>query len=323
MIIIKIAVSIIIPMYNTELYIEECLQSCINQTYKNFEIIIIDDKSTDKSVDIAKDILEKSKCKYRIIEKERRLGVSNSRNIGIKYAEGDYIYFLDSDDIIKSNTLEVLLRVAQNKGYKVVFGRYDRSKESIYLNNKVEDEYTIYDISYDELGELLWAGVIWGGLIYTEIIKNNNINFDEALEYGEDTIFKIELFNYIDKLVMVDEILYFWRIVEKSLSYNFNPLDNIRRNYDMLNALNCRLNKYVNPKYIAIIIRMIRMKKNSIYDEVFNLKNNEFDVKKVESIKIPSNIIIKSNLSYKYKVIELALSLLSFLDNYSIWKILK
>ena len=315
-------VSIIIPIYNVEKYIKQCLESCINQTYKNFEVIIIDDKSTDQTLSITKNILSSSRINYTIIEKNKRKGVSNSRNLGIKASKGKYIYFLDSDDIIKNNAIEELVTLAECNNYMVVYGKYSRKLSDIESLENFRTSYKLYNISYDDLGALVWAGVIWGGIINSEIIKKNNLYFDESLEYGEDTVFKIDLLCYIDKLVVIDEILYYWRIVKKSLSDNTDIRKQFSREYKLLKIFLLKLNESNNKYKDAILIKMIRVKKNVIYNIINTNNKVDFNLKLLSEIRISLKKILKSNLDGFDKLLEFIYSIFGCFDRYHIWKIL-
>lgn len=317
----SLMVSIIIPVYNTEKYIGECLKSCINQTYKDFEIIVIDDKSEDSSLSIAKNILAKSQVNYTIIEKEKRSGVSNSRNLGIKASRGKYIYFLDSDDIIKSNAIEDLIKIAEENNYMVVYGGYSRNLSDI-KSCKVAKTFKAYNISYYDLGPLLWAGVIWGGIINSSIIKDNNLTFNESLQYGEDTVFKIELLKYLDKLIVTDEKLYYWRIVKNSLSDNSNISEILEREYNLLQIFFSKLCKSYSRNQNTILIKMIRVKKNAIYNIINDNKYKNFDLKSIYKIRISINTILESNLSFRDKFLELFYCVFNCFDRYYIWSIL-
>lgn len=130
--------SIIIPVYNTEKYIEKCIESVLNQTYKNFEIIIINDGSTDKSEEILKTYEKNNKI---TIITQTNHGLSYSRNIGIKKSTGDYVLFLDSDDYYELNLLEKLNEVARKEDM-IKFG-YKTLK-----NNNITEEKTIIFKNY-------------------------------------------------------------------------------------------------------------------------------------------------------------------------------
>ena len=116
----SIAVSVIIPTYNSEKYVQKCLDSVIMQTLNNIEIIIIDNISVDNTVEVAKDILSKGKKNFEII-KNPKLGVSFSRNIGINASKGEYIYFLDSDDyLLEKEALENAYNLAKVNDLDIV-----------------------------------------------------------------------------------------------------------------------------------------------------------------------------------------------------------
>ena len=119
-----IKISIIMPVYNKEKYLKNTIDSILKQEYKNFELIIVDDGSTDKSKYICDEYASKdSRIKVYHIKNE---GVSNARNIGLKYATGDYIQFIDADDTINTNTFSKYIDILNNKLYDVIFSSYNK-----------------------------------------------------------------------------------------------------------------------------------------------------------------------------------------------------
>ena len=123
-------ISIIIPIYNVEKYIANCLESVYQLTYQDIEVILVNDCTPDSSMEIAKSIADKYKNKYPtlIINHELNRGLSESRNSGIKVAKGDYIYFIDSDDEITPNCIELLTNVAnKHRNLELIEGMYTRS----------------------------------------------------------------------------------------------------------------------------------------------------------------------------------------------------
>ena len=126
-------ISVIIPVYNEEEYCNECIDSVINQSYKNLEIICINDKSTDNSLKILEDYAQKD-SRITIINNQENKGLGFSRNVGLEYATGDYIFFIDSDDSILENTLELLLKNAISNESDVVLYKllsYDDVTENV------------------------------------------------------------------------------------------------------------------------------------------------------------------------------------------------
>ena len=119
----KTKVSILIPIYKAEQYIEECLQSVFEQTYDNIEYILVDDASPDHSIDIVNQTIRKYQEKsqsVKIIINKKNLGIAKTRNILLNNATGDYIYFVDSDDFIKNNTIELFVSTALKENADIV-----------------------------------------------------------------------------------------------------------------------------------------------------------------------------------------------------------
>lgn len=175
-------ISVIIPVYNSSTYLRKCLDSVVNQTLKDIEIIVINDGSTDDS----KNIIEEYLCKYKniiFIDQENK-GIGKTRNIGIKKATGEYITFVDSDDYIKENMLEEYYKYAKKHSFDLVIGSYIKkinNKEIIFENNKFKtgNVKTTPQILY-----LIEYGP-WAKLYKREMLINNNIYFDEKRKYED------------------------------------------------------------------------------------------------------------------------------------------
>lgn len=175
-------ISVIIPVYNSSTYLRKCLDSVVNQTLKDIEIIVINDGSTDDS----KNIIEEYTVKYKniiFIDQENK-GIGKTRNIGIKKATGEYITFVDSDDYIKENMLEEYYKYAKKHNFDLVIGSYIKkinNKEIIFENNKFKtgNVKTTPQILY-----LIEYGP-WAKLYKREMLINNNIYFDEKRKYED------------------------------------------------------------------------------------------------------------------------------------------
>lgn len=175
-------ISVIIPVYNSSTYLRKCLDSVVNQTLKDIEIIVINDGSTDDS----KNIIEEYTVKYKniiFIDQENK-GIGKTRNIGIKKATGEYITFVDSDDYIKENMLEEYYKYAKKHNFDLVIGLYIKkinNKEIIFENNKFKtgNVKTTPQILY-----LIEYGP-WAKLYKREMLINNNIYFDEKRKYED------------------------------------------------------------------------------------------------------------------------------------------
>lgn len=191
-----IQISIIIPTYNSQKYIGRCLDSILKQTYKNFEIIIINDGSTDNTLEICNQYLTKHP-KTQIISKENE-GVSTARNEGLKRARGEWICFIDSDDYILPYYLESLLN-SQSPKTDLIWGGWqygNKKKEKVHIcffKEKYEHE-NIRQVFFET--NIIKFGFPWGKLFKKEVIKKNDITFNSRLKLSEDRLF---LYQYLQK----------------------------------------------------------------------------------------------------------------------------
>ncbi len=204
-------VSVIVPIYNSEKYISECIESILNQTYENFELILIDDGSKDSSGDICRKYENQDK-RVRYIYKENG-GVSSARNYGIQCAKGDYIVFVDSDDIVKLEMLEILLMNSCDFsmcGYEL----YDD------ISNTVSNQFSCPQLcgSIHELVQnirnYLSPPYLLGPcfkLFRKSIITENGVIFPPELSYGEDAIFVLKYLAYCKTVRVSSYIGYSYR----------------------------------------------------------------------------------------------------------------
>lgn len=223
-------ISVIIPMYNSQDYIGQCLRSVISQTYRNLEVLVIDDGSTDKSVEICQSYCQKDK-RIRLLLQEHG-GVSVARNRGLDTAKGAYLFFLDSDDMIHPLLLEEMARHMGQSGTKLVFCKYMRLEEgrmgevfhklSAPLAKQDEGKWEAAEVGMGNSkfykrhsGELLGIG---GKLIEKERI--GELRFDKSIKRGEDTFFLHELFSEKLWVGYFHHSWYYCRIRPDSLSHS-------------------------------------------------------------------------------------------------------
>lgn len=209
----KDLVSIITPMYNSEKYILDTYNSIKNQTYKNWEWIVIDDNSNDNSY---KKILELSKKDFRIkiLKNEMNLKAAKSRNRGLKIAQGEYITFIDADDLWDLNFLEKQINLIKEKNCSVVFASYERKTEDLkeYLGNYIVPE----KVSYKELLKTNYLSCLT--VVYKRE-KFNNLRFNEKLKMHEDYVMWLELLKE-ENAYSNQEVLATYRIRKNSVSRN-------------------------------------------------------------------------------------------------------
>ena len=232
--------SFIVPVYNAEKYLKKCVESILNQTFYDFEVIFIDDTSTDKSLDI----LYSYTCdtRIKIITKENE-GVSLARNCGLELAKGEYIMFVDADDWIDKNASKVMIDIIEKNQADVVFAPYIREFENRSLKKKIYDEEEIIfdrmevkDKLYrrfigligNELKEPENADAlctVWGKLYKRSIIEENHIRFHDIREIGtyEDGLFNLHYFQFVHKAVYINQYLYHYRKYnDQSITTTYN-----------------------------------------------------------------------------------------------------
>ena len=171
-------ISIIVPVYNVSQYITKCLDSIYGQTYKNIELILVDDCGSDDSMTIVQDYLASHvSIDAHIISHKKNRGLSAGRNSGMEKASGEYVYFLDSDDYITSDCIEALVKPLNNKKYDVVVGDYQYSngeKSDLKLHNEELSGQQILD-SY---ANGLWYVMAWNKLCRKDFLLDNNLTFE-------------------------------------------------------------------------------------------------------------------------------------------------
>lgn len=212
-------VSIIVPVYNAEEYLNRCVGSLLIQSYKNIEIILVDDYSTDSSLDLCKNF-EKNDNRIRVFKSER-FGVSAARNTGIIMASGKYICFLDSDDEYEKEFVKTMVSTIEKENFDIVVCGYKQICET----NIVEKKYQFNSVdSIDYLNAYCCedsfehvANYPWNKLYVTSKIKENKVMFDESVSVAEDAIFNMEYLKYVNKVKVISDTLVKHYIVANSL----------------------------------------------------------------------------------------------------------
>jgi glycosyltransferase involved in cell wall biosynthesis len=218
-----VKVSIITPVYNVEECIERSIKSVINQTSKDFELLLIDDGSKDRSIDIAKELLEKSDISYKIIT-QKNSGVSVARNKGIEESSGEYITFLDSDDYIDFRFVELMYEKAKITQCEVVFCDYSEvdAKGKVLVKNRTKSlnsSISGREAALKQLSDDITIGMR-SAIYKASIIKDNNLFFDSKRKYGEDMIFVVKALLYSKNVISVNEVLAFYVIWGNSVTQN-------------------------------------------------------------------------------------------------------
>lgn len=206
-------VSIIVPVYNTEKYLEDCLQSLVNQTYDDIEIILVDDGSVDDSAKICDYWSEKDD--RIVVYHKKNEGVSTARNFGIQRAKGEFLMFVDADDMLVFNAIEYLVEEMKKKQAELVACKY-QSQEYIRNSRKLNLRTEVVS-KEDYLREMMIpnrniAAFVYNRLYLTQTIIEKKIKFNQNVRVCEDTLFNYEYMKAIKKIVFIDNALYFYRI---------------------------------------------------------------------------------------------------------------
>lgn len=219
-------VSIVVPVYNVEYWLPKCIKSILAQTYKNIELILIDDGSPDKSGKIC-DKFAKKDSRVKVIHKENG-GVSSARNAGIDAATGEYIYFVDSDDWIPNNAIETLYNEFLQNDIQICIANMQIVGKRNSLYTVVYKERIVNFEDPNELFSDLYEEVFWGGLVgkmfVSSLIKENSIKLKEGMKFGEDVLFLLECFKYCQAISLIEKPIYFYnRLVYESAINKFYP----------------------------------------------------------------------------------------------------
>ena len=205
-------VSIIMPVYNVEKYIEKSIQSVLSQTFGDFELLIINDGTPDDSIVIAEKFIDQ---RIKILHKPNG-GLSDARNFGMQHTTGEYIYFIDSDDWIDPNLLEVCVTALHKfKTDFVIFG-YHLDNENLEGNlitstskNHVEMLFSKKEKNLNIDAETLaLMGYAWNKMYKTSFVKENNLQFEKGVSLVEDILFNAKVYEVSDKILFINYALY-------------------------------------------------------------------------------------------------------------------
>ena len=215
-------VSIIIPVYNCGKFIDKTIQSIANQTYKNIELILIDDGSTDNSLEICKNAVKG--IESNIIIHQENFGAPSARNRGIDVANGKYIIFFDSDDILAPSAIEVMMREFENKNTDLVIGKTRKIDEE---GNVIGEKNNTPALDLKISDQLFMLDPFPGNKIYkSNIIKDNKIRFGNV-RIGQDLNFYLKYCAFVKEYSLIDKYVSSYRIVSSGISrtYNFKIFD--------------------------------------------------------------------------------------------------
>ena len=258
-------ISVIIPNYNAEKYIERCLESVLSQSYKDVEVIVVDDGSTDESPSIIRNFVERSDRIRAYFQPNQNASIA--RNKGIDVAVGDYLYFLDSDDLLYPDGLKSLINAAEENSADLVIGNMNEIDESdkIIENDLYFDETLELD-SYLEKLAVLPAPP--NKLYKASVIKDNRIVFGNV-RIGQDTNFYLKYLACAQKVIGIADVIYGWRHVPTSITHamDYHIFDivysfaNVRAFYKQINAEDTYYN-HIRPYEFRTYYRQMDKQRN-------------------------------------------------------------
>lgn len=262
-------ISIVIPVYNAQKYLNDCLDTLLdNNDHSKFEIILIDDGSIDDSLDICQEYASKN-TNVRVIHKENS-GVSSTRNQGILLAKGKWIWFVDCDDLVYDGVVDSLFLLLENQDPDVLMFTYQEFEKT--LEHKSAKKIEASCISKEEaVGKILdyrYGCFPWNKVIRRSLLLDNNVKFPEDMKMCEDIEFSYRVFDVATKFVNVPFPLYGYRRDGNGASYATDPKkfkDAAVANYDLCNYIEQNYPKYsksiIQDTIVAIVAYLHRFTK--------------------------------------------------------------
>jgi len=309
-----VLVSVLIPVYNVENYIDRCVRSLFEQTYQNIEYIFVDDCSTDNSINILQKILEEypdRKIQTQIITHKKNKGSATARNSGLNLAKGKYLMFADSDDYTDKHWVEYLLNHAENTKSDIVFCDYYDVYDSTATHvNQPKREKPI-----DYIQNMYSTGNLWSKIYKKKLFEENSIKFPDGLDVMEDYRTNIKLFYFAKNIEHIPKPLYYYVRTRNESLTGHNHKKSLSINTDMIENIK--------------VVESFCIEKNIIHELELELgllkivsKNNILiNSNSVKTLKTWKNIfpesnkyLLKSNLPSYYKIVAIS-------SIYNIWVI--
>lgn len=309
-------ISVIVPVYNTEKYLHRCIDSILAQTYTDFELLLINDGSTDESGEICDEYAKKD-SRIVVIHKVNE-GVSIARNTGIKRSSSKYMTFIDSDDYISTNYLLNLIEIHEKLNAELTISSFVKRNQGIDKPHYI-DHNGVVDV--ENLATILNNNIItvpFAKIFNSDIIKTNCIIFPHGISRGEDTIFVLEYLLHIDKIVVLPEYNYVYITTENSLMTKLNSVSSEFSCYNILNNLcNKIIQKYNLKKEEARYLIKIQLDAfERVIKAIMNIPNRNERIRLLNSLEYSFYLKHKKGNTWKESIliIFLRLHLFRFYD---------
>lgn len=323
-------VTVIVPVYNTIKYLRECVNSIVNQTYSNLEILLIDDGSTDKSLELCYQF-EKKDNRIRVIHKNNE-GLGLTRNKGLEFASGKYVCFIDSDDAFRTDHIESLVKAYEDNETELVMGSYtkcDRNGNELKNINlpfcgcinkeDIKNKLMLMMISAEKSSpiDLGLPMSVCFNLYLLKKIKDNNLKFiSERITACEDLFFNLSYLNLIDSVVLVNNYGYKYRFNPNSITKGFDKkqIERMERfHFELLDTV-----KKIELKQEAIerVYRCDLAKLRSLLFMIVRSDLSYINKNKLIKSLISKNIYVKALNEYPISYYRTSLKITSYLMKY-------
>ena len=326
---IKSLISIIIPVYKVEKYLPRCIESVLNQTYKNFELILVDDGSPDNSGKICDEYALRDN-RIKVIHKENG-GVSSARNTGIDAASGEYINFIDSDDWVPENSLEILINAILSNDADLSVGGYELRQikaKKISLPDNILSFSENLPIDAKNLKILDWGHFhsCWCKLFKRDIVLRHNLRFDLDIKLGEDCLFVRNYLFYVRKIVTLSQNVYYYNLLNEYSATKKSFTNMGRWSVDGINSFINLLNKFSieNGNKDLLIAELVFRRLNFCFykhTQDINKNNAIFNIKEtIEHFSILLNYSRYWNMNDKFSFLRKAIIENNIYNIYSYYK---
>ncbi|TXE81317.1 glycosyltransferase family 2 protein [Campylobacter peloridis] len=272
-------ISIILPTYNVEKYIAKALESCINQTFKDIEIIVVDDFGSDKSIDIAKEYASKDD-RIKIIHNEENLGTFASRNIGVLNSNSEFIMFLDPDDYLEFNACELAINtMLENKVDMIIFDAYvHRVKFKKFYRFKNDECFKKNEFLEFLLNQKHFCWSVWAKLYKKEILLEifKFFNTKEKLCYGEDVLFNYVNFVFCENFFVSKKCFYhyefneFGRYENKNKEILWQNYMDKKRSFELIKQIS---NDFKCEEFDEKLLEILQLDLMNLKNRYKNIKN--------------------------------------------------
>ena len=281
-------ISIIVPVYNTEKYLDRCIQSILAQTYNDFELLLINDGSTDSSGAICDRYAEQD-SRVRVFHKENG-GVSSARNVGLNNAEGEYIIFVDSDDYMKSQMCEILYNTLNREQADIVICGTEETGGGFWKPRNNENYNR--ESFFENFGELLQTELLsppWNKIFIKSRIKHY---FRDDISFGEDLVFNLQYLFHCNKISFITASPYFHtKDNNESLVVRFprKRLLDIENVWKVIDEFIIDKGIKVNPKYfrdLIVYVRLLFLSQEYKRKDKYNILNEWHKVTRLKKVDL-------------------------------------